>query len=323
MSFSSTTTGDEVVKHFAAQIKGKTFLITGPSESGLGAQTAIFLAAGKPKLIILAGRTESKIRPVITEINNSHPDIAIKFIKLDLADQSSIRAAVKEVTSLVDKLDVLINNAGVMAIKTYTTTADGIETHFGSNHIGHFLLTKLLMPKILAAAKGARVINVGSFGYLAGGVRFDDHNFKNGEDYNPWTAYGQSKTANIIFTNGLAKKLNGKEPIALVLNPGLIFESKLMTNVNQDMFMEGHAITTKNLAGAPMPDITPKSLAAGSATILYAALDPSLEEHSGAFLSDCAIYTATPTAPHAIGEDKEDKLWALSEKLIGEEFTIA
>ena len=72
-----------------------------------------------------------------------------------------------------------------------------------------------------------------------------------------------------------------------------------------------------------MPDITPKSLAAGSATILYAALDPSLEEHSGALLSDCAIYTATPTAPYAIGEDKEDKLWALSEKLIGEEFVVA
>ena len=72
-----------------------------------------------------------------------------------------------------------------------------------------------------------------------------------------------------------------------------------------------------------MPDITPKSLAAGSATILYAALDPSLEKHSRAFLSDCAIYTATPIAPQAIGEDKEDKLWALSERLIGEEFTIA
>lgn len=72
-----------------------------------------------------------------------------------------------------------------------------------------------------------------------------------------------------------------------------------------------------------MPDITPKSLAAGSATILYAALDPSLEKHSGAFLSDCAIYTATPLAPHAVGEDKEDKLWALSEKLIGEEFLPA
>ncbi|MCJ1450172.1 hypothetical protein MMC28_000501 [Mycoblastus sanguinarius] len=322
MSFNMETTGDEVVKTFAAEAKGKTVLITGPSESGLGAQTAIFLAAGKPKLIILAGRTQSKIQPVIDQIKKEHPDVDTKYVKLDLADQSSVQAAAKEVNGAVKKLDFLINNAGVMAIKTYTTTAEGIETQFGANHIGHFLLTKLLMPKILAAGKGARVINVGSFGYLTGGVRFDDHNFQNGKDYNPWTAYGQSKTSNMLFTKGLARKLEGKEPISLVLNPGLIFESKLMTDVNQEMFMEGHAITTKNLNGAPMPDITPKSLAAGSATVLYAALDPSLEAHSGAFLSDCAIYTATPTAPHAIGEDKEDKLWALSEKLTGENFTV-
>ena len=176
-------------------------LITGPSESGLGAQTAIFLAAAKPELILLAGRTESKIQPVIAEINKNHPGVAVHFVKLDLADQSSIRAAAEEVSSRVDKLDVLINNAGgesscecsylwvsylthrcwgstVMAIKTYTTTADGIETQFGANHIGHFLLTKLLMPKILAAGKDARIINVGSFGYLTGGVEFDNHNFK-------------------------------------------------------------------------------------------------------------------------------------------------
>lgn len=87
-------------------------LITGPSESGLGGQTAIFLAAGKPKLIILAGRTESKIQPVIDEIKKSHPDVAVNFVKLDLADQSSIRAAAKDVIGQVDKLDILINNAG-------------------------------------------------------------------------------------------------------------------------------------------------------------------------------------------------------------------
>ena len=87
-------------------------LITGPSESGLGAQTAVFLAAANPELILLAGRTESKIQPVIAEINKSYPDVAVKFVKLDLADLSSIHAAAKEVSSQVDKLDVLINNAG-------------------------------------------------------------------------------------------------------------------------------------------------------------------------------------------------------------------
>lgn len=89
-----------------------TVLITGPSEGGLGAQTAIFLAAGKPKLLILAGRTESKVEPVIAEINKSYRDVAVKFVRLDLGDQSSIHAAAKEVSGLVEKLDILINNAG-------------------------------------------------------------------------------------------------------------------------------------------------------------------------------------------------------------------
>ena len=87
-------------------------LITGPSESGLGAQTAIFLAAGKPKLIILAGRTQSKIQPVIDQIKKEHPDVDTKYVKLDLADQSSVQAAAKEVNGAVKKLDFLINNAG-------------------------------------------------------------------------------------------------------------------------------------------------------------------------------------------------------------------
>jgi len=87
-------------------------LITGPSESGIGAQSAIFLAAGKPKLIILAGRSESKIQPVIEEIKKSHPDVPTAYVKLDLADNSSVRKAAQEVNAKIDKLDILINNAG-------------------------------------------------------------------------------------------------------------------------------------------------------------------------------------------------------------------
>ena len=94
-------------------------LITGPSESGIGAQSAIFLAAGKPKLIILAGRTESKIQPVADEIQKSHPDVPTTYIKIDLADNSSVRAAAQAVDSLVDRLDILINNAGGIASSSY------------------------------------------------------------------------------------------------------------------------------------------------------------------------------------------------------------
>lgn len=129
-----------------------------------------------------------------------------------------------------------------MAIKSYQTTSEGIELQFGVNHIGHFLLTSLLMPKILAAGKGARIINVSSMGYMNSGVRFDDWNFKvlatcssqkpttkfqsqNGTEYNPWLAYAQSKSANIISASALAKKLKETGILVFALNPGCKFSS--------------------------------------------------------------------------------------------------
>ncbi|KAG6988958.1 hypothetical protein G7Y79_00067g095730 [Physcia stellaris] len=321
VSFDGSTTGHDVVKAFAAEAKGKTVLITGPSESGIGAQTAIFLAAGKPQEIFLAGRNKNKIQPVIDQIQKENPDVKATFVQLDLADLSSVRNAAKEVSDKTQKLDVLINNAGIMALKDYATTKDGIEMQFGSNHIGHFLLTNLLMPKLLAAGKGARVVNVSSFGYMSGGIYFDDPNFKNGAEYNAWTAYAQSKTANILFTTGLVDKLKSKGLLSFALNPGLIFESKLMVNVSQDMFADGHAVATAALKGDTMPAaaMAPKSLAAGSATSLLAALDPELSSHNGAFLVDAAIWKE-PLREHAVGSDKAEKLWALSEKLVGEKF---
>lgn len=295
-------------------------LITGPSESGIGAQTAIFLAAGKPALIILAGRTKSKIQPVIDQIAIENPDVPIKFVELDLADLSSVRKAAEEVKTLTKKLDILVNNAGIMAIPDYTVSKDGIEYQFAANHIGHFLLTNLLMDEIIAAGPDSRIINVSSLGYLSGGVRFDDSNFKDGAEYSPWYAYAQSKTANILFTHALADKLKSKGVSSFALNPGLILESKLMAHVSKEMFEEGFRITTEALNGAPMPSIAPKSLAAGASTTLYGALDPALKDHSGAFLNHAAI-SLLELRPHATGVENQEKLWELSEKLVGQKFS--
>ncbi|MCJ1482119.1 hypothetical protein MMC06_002281 [Schaereria dolodes] len=237
-------TGDQVVRTFAAALKGKTGELCSSLDpvqvASKGAQTAIILPQWKPKEIILAGRTKSKIQPVIDLIRKDDPDVAIGFIKLDLADQSSILQAVKEISGRINKPDVLINNAGVMALKNYTTTTDGIEMQFGTNHIGHFLLTNLVMNKILAAGKGSRIINVYSFGYSSGGVRFDDHNFQDGEIYNSWTAYSRSKTTNIVFTSYLADRLKSRGVTILATNPG-----QLMSDVDQAMFTEGKEIASK------------------------------------------------------------------------------
>ncbi|RFU24246.1 hypothetical protein B7463_g12092, partial [Scytalidium lignicola] len=319
--FNRDTPGDEVMRAYSSEILGKTVLITGPSEKGIGGETAIYMAAGKPKLLLLAGRNLSKIQPVIDKINKQHPDVAVSFIHLDLADQSSVRKAAKQAAAEIDQLDILINNAGVMAIPKYTTTVDGIEMQFGANHIGHFLLTNLLMEKILASGPGARIINVSSFSYIYGGVRFDDWNFKNGVEYNQWLGYSQSKSANYLFTEALADKLKSKGVLAFAVNPGFITESNLQSNsgITDEMFREGYALTLKVLNGAPMPALLPKSLAAGTSTTIYAALEPNLRDHSNAVLSDCAIFDE-PLMEHARGADKAEKLWALSEKLVGEKF---
>ncbi|KAH8805100.1 hypothetical protein F5884DRAFT_798409 [Xylogone sp. PMI_703] len=320
-SFSARTTGDQVVSAFKSEVPGKTVLITGPSEGGIGAQTAIFLAAGKPKAIILAGRTKSKIQPVIDQIQNINREISVSFVQLDLADLSSVRHAAEVINSQVEKLDILINNAGIMAKADFAKSPDGIELQFAANHIGHFLFTNLIMPKIFAAGEGARIINIASGGYITGGVRFDDYNFKDGTEYNPWLAYGQSKTANILFASGLTARLRGTGVLAFSLEPGLVTETKLQADISQESFKDGMAIATKAANGADMKAEL-KTLVEGASTTLYAALAPNIRNQSGAFLRDCAVVTE-PLMAHATGVDNQDKLWALSEKLVGQEFTYA
>lgn len=152
-------------------------LITGPSQGGLGAETARSLAAASPALIILCGRSLSKIQPVISEIKSSQPAVEIKFVPLDLSSQASIRETAAAINASVEKIDIMINNAAIMH-GPFSKTVDGIESQFGTNYIGHFLLTNLIMSKILAAGEGARIVNVSSLAHQMADVRFDDWNFE-------------------------------------------------------------------------------------------------------------------------------------------------
>ncbi|KAH8774923.1 hypothetical protein F5882DRAFT_409496 [Hyaloscypha sp. PMI_1271] len=315
------TTGDEIVKAFASSVAGKTILITGPSEHGLGAQTALSLAVGKPRRLILVGRSLAKIQPVIDEINSISPSTEVIFEELDLTSLSSVKRVAEGINGKIEKLDILVNNAGVMAVKDYEKSVDGIEVQFAANHIGHFLLTNLLMDSIFAA-EGARIVNVSSGGYVCSGVRVEDWNFKDGKEYNPWLGYGQSKTANILFASALAEKLKGKGVLAFSVDPGLVVDTKLQTHVTPEMFGEGYEIAVSAMNGEPLHPLDPKTLAQGASTTLYAALAPKLREHSGAFLQNCADSTETLLS-HAKGASNRDQLWALSEKLVGERFTYA
>jgi NAD(P)-dependent dehydrogenase (short-subunit alcohol dehydrogenase family) len=154
-----------------------TVLITGCSAGSLGAEAAKHLAPAKH--LILVGRNETKITPVIEEIRALNPDGKTTFVQADLANNESVRQAAAKITSLVglDYINIVINAAGIMAVRNYTTSTDGIELQFAANHLGHFLLTKLILPKVLAAPTPT-VVNLTSTGYELGEVKFEDINFE-------------------------------------------------------------------------------------------------------------------------------------------------
>jgi len=157
----------------ALQLLKVLVLVTGPSEGGIGAETTISLAAGSPSLIILAGRSLSRIQPVIDRITSTNPEVETKFITLDLSSQQSIRKAAASINAATGKIDVVINNAAIMACP-WVKTVDGIESQIGTNYVGHFLLTNLIMRRVFAAGHGARIVNVSSSAHQMADVRLND-----------------------------------------------------------------------------------------------------------------------------------------------------
>jgi NAD(P)-dependent dehydrogenase (short-subunit alcohol dehydrogenase family) len=220
-------------------------LITGVSPESIGSSIALSIASQSPSLLLLASRTQSKLEEVLRKIRNVYPDVSVGLVSLDLMSQDSIKAAAAKIATLTERLDLIINNAGIMT-QTRTATIEGIEGQFGACHVGHFLLTNLLMPQLFAAASSntagvTRIINLTSLGHRISPVRFSDYNIT-GKDipleeknpgplpsmftesmpdgYNGWVAYGQAKTANILFSLGLNERLWEKGIASYAVHPG-------------------------------------------------------------------------------------------------------
>jgi NAD(P)-dependent dehydrogenase (short-subunit alcohol dehydrogenase family) len=345
------TTATEVANAFPDSIKGRTILITGVSPGGLGETTTKALAAHSPRLLILTGRSPDKANAVIAETHNSCPETICRFLHMDLSSQASIRKAAEEVLSYedVNGIDLLINNAGVMDIQDRALSPEGIEMQFATNHIGHFLFTNLIMPKLISAAAkttpescsaNVRIINVSSGAHVFGPIRFSDHTFSKPIDaipkeewpsldrlraiggipnerspYIPFAAYAQSKTANILFSLSLTAKLAKKYNItSFALHPGSI-PTELQRNSDQEKLAESrkkHGMMKR------------KNLDQGASTTLVAALDPGLKagnvnDGSGLYLDDCQVGDQVQWArdPKAA-----ERLWQLSEGLVGQSFGI-
>src|SRR5262249_3687619 len=195
---------------------GKTIVITG-ANSGIGYEAALQLAA-KGANVVLACRDQTKGRAAVDAIKAAHPSASIELAELDLADLRSIRHFAEALRAAHSAVHILCNNAGVMAIP-YRTTADGFEMQFGTNHLGHFALTGLLLDRLLATPS-ARVVTVSSNAHKWGAMHWDDLQGERG--YSKWRAYGQSKLANLLFTYELQRRLvpAGAGLVSVACHPG-------------------------------------------------------------------------------------------------------
>lgn len=197
-------------------LRGRTALVTG-ANSGLGLQTSLALAI-KGTHVIMASRNIEKAKQAQDSVIAVYPDASLELVQLDLASLASIRACAEDISHRYQHLDLLFNNAGVMAIPRYETQ-DSFEMQFGTNHLGHFALTGLLLP-LLLAAPASRVVTTSSMARMFGSVKLDDLNRT--RSYGRWEAYGQSKRANLLFTFELQKRLAaaGAHTISVAAHPG-------------------------------------------------------------------------------------------------------
>ena len=244
---------------------------------------------------------------------------------VDLSDQQSIRDYAQEFLATGVTIDVLINNAGVM-VCPYSKTVDGIEMQFGTNHIGHFLLTNLLMPAILAGTN-PRIVNLSSAGHTHSDVNLDDPNFEKCE-YNAWESYGRSKSANIHFTQEIVHRY-GDRIQSFAVHPGVIMTElgrHLTPELMSEMTERVKSRSTSSSEAKETGALPFKSVEAGAATQVWASVTEDLSENNGAYLGDCqlGVEGGNPSEsgylPYIFNRDTAEALWSLSEELVKQEF---
>ncbi len=324
MAFGPDTTTEDVLA--GVDLTGKVAVVTGAT-SGLGLETARAFAAHGAK-VVLAARDDAKLTDALGVIAQQVPGAEVGTLHLDLASLAGIRDSVATLVADHPRIDLLVNNAGVMACPL-SRTADGFEMQFGTNHLGHFLLTNLLLPALLTAP-APRVVCLSSAGHLESPILWDDPNFERTEYFN-WTAYGQSKTANALFALELDRRCSGQGLHAYAVHPGVIMTplARHMTDADFAWLAERTrraAADSASGAGDGEPGgMSFKSVEAGAATTVWAATASELVDHGGAYLADCALGVpmeggaarANAVAPWARDPEAAARLWELSADLVG------
>lgn len=291
---------------------GKTAIVTG-GYSGLGLETvkALFDAGAE---VFVPARRPGAAKDALSDMGGK-----ITVMSMDLSDLESIRRFVSDYTALDKPVDILINNAAIMACPE-TRVGPGWEAQFATNHLGHFLMTHLLMDAVLRA-DAPRIVSLSSIGHKQSDVRWNDIHFEN-DDYDKWQAYGQAKTANSLFALGLQQRYGAEGLDAFAVHPGGILTPLQRHLTNDEMVSLGWTTEDGDLSEAAAQIF--KTPAGGAATSVWCATSPLLVGRGGVYCEDCNIAEIvtedTPrylgVAPWAVDEESADKLWGISEKML-------
>jgi NAD(P)-dependent dehydrogenase (short-subunit alcohol dehydrogenase family) len=322
-SFGATSTTDDVLS--GVNLNGKRILVTGVS-AGLGVETARSLAAHGAQ-VVGAARDLNKAKAATEQVRKAAADNCGRFelVELDLANLKSVRSCADSLLAKGEPFDVVVANAGVMATP-FGHTADGFETQFGTNHLGHFVLVNRIAPLIRA---GGRLINLSSAGHRYSNVDLDDPNFER-TPYEPFVAYGRSKTANILFAVEFDRRHRSRGVRTAAVHPGGIRTElgrytdpsrveKIIEQMNQQLASQGKG------------PFQWKTIPQGAATSVWAGVVASVDEIGGRYCENCHVGHIVPdhaaitaisegVREYALNPTTAQALWKKSEELVGESF---
>jgi NAD(P)-dependent dehydrogenase (short-subunit alcohol dehydrogenase family) len=305
MTVAPTTTTDDVLS--GRDLTGKVVLITGGT-AGLGKETARALASAGATVVITA-RSDEKGTAAVAELVELFPDADISYEIAELGSLESVRAFTDRFSATHDRLDVLIANAGIMAVP-FGRTDDGFELQFGTNHLSHFVLINRLLP-LLEASAPARVVVLSSGGHATSDILWDDPNFVT-RDYTKMDAYGQSKTANVLFAVEFDRRNGPLGVHAWAVHPGMV-STDLGRHFTRDDYKE--LVERAKAGGGELPARV--EVGVGAATQVWAAVAEEPLLNTGSYLADCAV---APARSYATDPEAARRLWAISEEFVGESF---
>jgi NAD(P)-dependent dehydrogenase (short-subunit alcohol dehydrogenase family) len=320
--FGAQSTTDEVLA--GVDLSGQRILVTGVS-AGLGVETARALASRGAQVVGAARDLDKAQRATETVRGGAANGGGLELIALDLADLASVRACADRLNAAGQSFDLVIANAGVMATP-FGHTADGFETQFGTNHLGHFVLVNRIAGLI---QDGGRFVSLASSGHRYADVDLEDPGFEH-TPYDPMVAYGRSKTANILFTVAFDRRHKARGVRACAVHPGGI-QTELGRHMSPGLLESLIERINIDLAAQGQPPFSFKSLEQGAATSVWAAAVAAADEIGGRYCENCHVSSVVPdnrpitpisegVRGYALDPARAEALWAKSEEMVGERF---